>query len=370
MLGTRSGTRRILAGLPVGLVALLVLAGTALAATVALWHMEDPSNLVDSSGNGNNGTPSNVTSAPGYSGNGYGFNGKNSVATVPSSDSLNPGSSDITFTVHANLVTAPGKGKDYDVLRKGLGKTSGGDYKMEILHSGQASCLFGNGGRHGKDYSISGGPNLADGAWHTISCAKTASNIQLTVDGTTYTKNATVGPITNSAPLTIGAKGPQGGDPYLGTLDEITVDIGSSTQPAATSKLSPQAAASSPQSGDAQPPANLQNSSLPPSKQDSSPQPEQDDSSLKEQDAPPSSKQDSSPQPKQDDSSLTGQDSSPPPSKQDSSAPPPEQDSSAPPPKQDSSPPPPKQDSSAPPPKQDSTSSPKQDDSSHPSRSH
>jgi prepilin-type processing-associated H-X9-DG protein len=56
------------------------------------------------------------------------------------------------------------------VIRKGLGSSGGGDYKMELLHSGKASCLFGDGGAHGINYEVSSGPNLADGRWHEISC--------------------------------------------------------------------------------------------------------------------------------------------------------------------------------------------------------
>jgi hypothetical protein len=77
---------------------------------------------------------------------------------------------------------------DYDLVRKGLSSSAGGEYKAEILPRknntrAKALCLF-------KDSAntvgqIVNGPNLADGAWHTVGCTKTSTSVQLKVDGTT-----------------------------------------------------------------------------------------------------------------------------------------------------------------------------------------
>lgn len=215
----------LVAALAVGM--LLASSGFALAATPrALWHMEDPTTLVDSSGNGNNGTTTDITGASGLVGNGYHFNGSSSKAVVPSSDSLNPGSVNLQLTLSVKLTQPPSATVgDYDVIRKGLSNSPGGDYKMEILprasHTkAKAFCLFKDSS--GKVGSILNGPNLADGRWHTISCTKTATNVQLTVDGTTFTSQVVVGSISNTAPLSIGAKS-GGGDWYDGGMDEVSV---------------------------------------------------------------------------------------------------------------------------------------------------
>lgn len=179
----------------------------------------------DSSGN-NNGT-TNITGVPGFVGNGYHFRG-NSVATVLSSNSLNPGNENITLTLYVKTTQPPSTAVgDYDLIRKGLASTPGGDYKMELLprnnHTkAKAFCFF-------KDTSktvgkIVNGPNLADGTWHTVSCTKTPTSVQLAVDGTTYTNPVHLGSISNSAPLTIGAKTGRG-DWYSGDMDEVSVDI-------------------------------------------------------------------------------------------------------------------------------------------------
>jgi Concanavalin A-like lectin/glucanases superfamily len=206
---------------------LLAFCGAALGATHrAFWQMEDPSQLVDSSGN-NNGTTKNITGVRGFVGNGYHFNG-NSLATVPSSDSLNPGSANITLTVPVKFTQPPSTAVgDYDLIRKGLASTPGGDYKVEILPrnnrtKAKAFCFFKDSSK--KVGKIVNGPNLADGVWHTISCTKTPTSVQLTVDGTTYTNPVHLGSISNSAPLTIGAK-TGGGDWYSGDMDEVSVDI-------------------------------------------------------------------------------------------------------------------------------------------------
>ena len=219
---------RLVTGLCLGLAAFFGVATTAVAATNAgLWHMESTSSMIDSSGHGNNGTTKNITSAAGFFGKGYHFNGSSSMVTVKSSNSLNPGSANIRLTVHVKFSKVPSKSVgDYDLIRKGLSSTSGGDYKMEIFPNSdrsqaQAFCLFRGSSNTGLLHK---GPNLADGKWHTISCYKTATSIQLTVDGTTFTKSVKIGSISNTAPLTLGAKS-TGGDWYLGDMDEVSVVI-------------------------------------------------------------------------------------------------------------------------------------------------
>ena len=206
---------------------LILFSGVALAATQsALWHMEDPTKLVDSSGNGNNGTTFHITSISGFAGKGYHFNGSSSKAVVPSSASLNPGLANFRVTVHLKFTKPPSAAVgDYDVIRKGLSNSPGGDYKMEVLArnnrtKAKAFCLFKDSS--GKVGSIINGPNLADGRWHSVSCTKSATSVQLGVDGTTYTNQVAIGSISNTAPMSIGAKS-GGGDWYLGDMDEVSV---------------------------------------------------------------------------------------------------------------------------------------------------
>jgi len=69
------------------------------------------------------------------------------------------------------------------------------------------------------------------GAWHTIICSFSTTGATIQVDGgTVKSKSATVGSISNSAPLSIAAKvstGPDdGGDQYTGKMDQVLITSG------------------------------------------------------------------------------------------------------------------------------------------------
>jgi hypothetical protein len=210
--------------------ALLLLAGQAEAATTsASWSMESPTRMLDGSGNANHGTTTAITGVPGSPGKGYRFNGSNSVVTVPNAPSLNPGTATLTITAKVRFTVIPTPAVvDYDLVRKGVSATPGGEFKMEIYPTssyttGPAYCLFKDSA--GKVAFIRDTRNLADGKWHTISCVKTSTAIKVIVDGVTRSKPASLGAISNTSPLTVGAK-PGGGDQYRGDMDEVGIKLG------------------------------------------------------------------------------------------------------------------------------------------------
>ena len=190
---------------------------------VALWHMDETSGstMFDSIGQ-SNGTLHSVTlGQAGFSGLAYGFNGSTSYVSVPSAGSMNPGSANFSFTIHMKTTgTPPPPPEDWDLIRKGDFPTPGGEYKMEYQESGQASCGF-KGSAHYAE--IIAGPALNDGQWHTITCVKTSSDIELIVDGQAYSQAANVGSIANTDPVIIGSH--PGADWYLGSLDEASIRI-------------------------------------------------------------------------------------------------------------------------------------------------
>ena len=201
----------------------LAQAGVAAGSTVAaLWHMDETSGttMVDSSGHGNNGTLHSVQlGAYGCSVRGYTFNGSSSYVSVPSSASLNPGSANITISFCLKTTYLPKSG-DYDLVRKGAYPSR--DYKVELLPTGQIQCTFRGSS---SDHNATGGSGLNNGAWHRIKCVKTSSQIKLVIDGTVEeTTSATVGSISNSSALYIGAH--PGSDWYHGRLDEVSIAIG------------------------------------------------------------------------------------------------------------------------------------------------
>jgi hypothetical protein len=186
----------------------------------ALWHMDETSgtSMFDAVGN-HTGTLSSVQlGVPGFLGTAYGFT--RSTVTVPSASDLNPGSADLTATIHMKTTGAPAT-PDWDLFRKGQYTTAGGEWKMEYQPSGQASCGFKGSSAYAE---LIAGPSLKDGRWHTVSCRKTPSAIQVVVDGQTFSKAVVIGSISNSASVVMGSY--PGAEFFQGTLDEASITIG------------------------------------------------------------------------------------------------------------------------------------------------
>lgn len=198
------------------------------------WSMNEASGtgrMVDSGSPATNGTWLNIQAGiAGFAGTGYRFNGTSRV-TVPDAASLDPGSTTFTVTAHVKFTAMPtdAVGGDYDLVRKGLGSTSGGYWKLEIYPNSTHTIALGLCQMKGSTNAIKikGSPvSLNNGQWHTLSCTKTSTTVTLTVDGTSYRRQVTIGSIANSDPLTVGAKN-IGGDWYTGDMDEVTYRIGS-----------------------------------------------------------------------------------------------------------------------------------------------
>jgi hypothetical protein len=192
---------------------------------VAQWHMNEAAGattMVDSSGNGNNGTLHNVTAGvTGKVGTAYSFGGSavKSYVEVPDSPSLNPGAAKINISVWFNTKSLPTSG-DFDLVRKG--DYPGQEYKVELLQGGIINCEFLGVSAH---VVLHGGSGLANGAWHHINCISGPTGVKLQIGGTVVASSATVvGSITNNVPVEIGAHPTF--DYYKGKLDEVSITVG------------------------------------------------------------------------------------------------------------------------------------------------
>jgi hypothetical protein len=108
-------------------------------------------------------------------------------------------------------------------MRKGLSATPGGSWKVEILSTGKAFCQFiGASAKVG----LSRGPDLADGSWHSVSCRRSSTGVQLSVDGRNWSVSGWTGSIRNSTGVVVGAKNSAGEDQFQGWLDELQVSVG------------------------------------------------------------------------------------------------------------------------------------------------
>ena len=190
----------------------------------AVWNMDEPvgtTTMVDSSGNGNNGTLVGGVEAgvPGEAGTAYSFNGTSSYVDVPNAASLVAGPANINISFWLNTTHLPSSG-DYDLVRMGV--YPGQEYKVELEKTNQIGCTF-----HGLSGSnnATGGANLANGAWHHIVCIKTSSQIQLWIDGVDVKNTAAViGSVSPTSDVTIGSHGTF--DWYQGTLDDVSIAFG------------------------------------------------------------------------------------------------------------------------------------------------
>jgi hypothetical protein len=179
----------------------------------AHWSLNEvgSSVAVDSSGNGNNGTNYNVVG----DGSSYTFNGTDSRVVVPTSGILNPGAADFSWGVTLSMSQPPSPvGETYDVLRKGLVTTKGGDYKFEVKNvngKAVARCVAKSFRPDGTKVlaAIQGTTTLADSRQHVVTCTKTSTSITLKVDSLTprtKTFSGGLGSVSNSANLALGAK--------------------------------------------------------------------------------------------------------------------------------------------------------------------
>ncbi|SDY99528.1 Concanavalin A-like lectin/glucanases superfamily protein [Modestobacter sp. DSM 44400] len=215
------------AGLATALVLSAAVPANAAATDVARWNLGDSgSTMSDATGRGHTGTLHSVTvRQPGVSGGyGYGFSKHPAYVSVPTSADFRPGTGAFQISLNIKTATLPSASVvDYDLLRVGLGSTSGGSYKVEILINGRAYCNFrGSSG----EVSLSAGPNLADNRWHSITCRRSGSTVTLTVDGSSWSKSGSTGTISNNSTLYIGAKDGGGADQYTGLMDYVRIAKG------------------------------------------------------------------------------------------------------------------------------------------------
>jgi hypothetical protein len=161
----------------------------------------------DSSGNGNDGINQGgpIIGLPGHAGTAYSFDPQGSWIQVSSNPDLNPDQRDFLLSAWVQLTVAPAPGETYDIVRKGLSRTTNGEFKLEIVPGGRVRCTAKDEAR--STAAILGPEiSLADGKWHRVGCAMTGSTWSVTVDDTILSEPANLGSITNTMPLSIGSK--------------------------------------------------------------------------------------------------------------------------------------------------------------------
>lgn len=143
------------------------------------------------------------------------------LAVVETTEVLNPGTAD--FVVEVRYRTTYPQG---NVVQKGQSSTDGGYWKVE-QNDGKPTCFFR---RTSTDNAqVMSWKRVDDGAWHTIRCERTATEVAMYVDGARVARTQrAVGAIVNSFPMTIGGKTAcnqisVGCDYFSGDIDFVTI---------------------------------------------------------------------------------------------------------------------------------------------------
>ena len=205
----KSLTALITALVSVTVVATASPAGAAATKTLALWNMNQKSGssvLVDSGGKAIKGTiGSHVVLNGAYESFPVVKGGIGGVVDPAHIDLvnnalLNPGTRDFAITVRLKFTLAVG-----DVLQKGQSGAIGGLFKIELdSGGGKIDCSFVSPSGNAQVWSSK---PINDGLWHVVTCARTATQVSVTVDGTVLgTILHASGNISNTWPMSIGGK--------------------------------------------------------------------------------------------------------------------------------------------------------------------
>jgi hypothetical protein len=189
---------------------------TSMTSVVGMWHLDETGGtgayLADSSGSGNNGTPTGTTVVDGVTGKARSFNGASDYITINSS-TLSTGG---TKTVEAWIKTSTTTG----MVFSSYDGTNG--YQLYVTPTGNLA-LWSNGGLF-----LNSGMSIIDGKWHYVVGTWDGTNGNLYLDGVmvmsaarTITTNTS-----NQAQIGVYCTGPCGtptGYWFNGTIDEVRV---------------------------------------------------------------------------------------------------------------------------------------------------
>jgi hypothetical protein len=156
---------------------------------------------------------------------------RGSQVAVADSDLLDPGSCDFAVELWVSFDNVgPHAHRTYNVAQKGL-STSPGNWKLEVdgrsSGFGRVICTFdgANDGRGPLQVESSSASRVEDnGDWTRLRCERRGNDFVVRVGDDPEAKRTVsgIGPITNSNPLTVGAKALQDADTFPGAVDDIS----------------------------------------------------------------------------------------------------------------------------------------------------
>ena len=140
-------------------------------------------------------------------------------------DSLNPGTRQLLYGASV-LMTHADLADGANVMQKGYSVGGVSQFKLQVDHrQGHPSCVIAGRARI---YRAEPMLDVADGTWHDLTCARTATRLTMLVDGLERASVA-VPPnlsIANAEPLRVGGKGAnRGNDQFAGRIDNVFLSI-------------------------------------------------------------------------------------------------------------------------------------------------
>jgi hypothetical protein len=140
-------------------------------------------------------------------------------------DSLNPGTRPLRYGASV-LMTEADLADGANVLQKGYSVGGMGQFKLQVDHRlGHPSCVIAGRSRI---YRAEPQVSVADGQWHDVTCARSATRLAIIVDGVELRSVPVPASlsIANAEPLRIGGKGAnKGNDQYAGQIDNVFLTI-------------------------------------------------------------------------------------------------------------------------------------------------
>jgi hypothetical protein len=140
-------------------------------------------------------------------------------------DDLNPGTRSMRYG--ASILMNHGDLSDgANVFQKGYSVGGVSQFKLQVDHrQGHPSCVIASRTRI---YRAEAVMDVADDAWHNLTCARTPTRLTLTVDGVERASEPVPASlsIANAEPLRVGGKGAnRGNDQFAGLIDDVFLAI-------------------------------------------------------------------------------------------------------------------------------------------------